>query len=464
MVQGLWKIVSVKDNKPVLTVIPKVEAVFNGTGADRIVVQMQKPETNNQDKIDQWEADDMQANGILNMYVDIEIRGMHMKDTSYETWQALLTQYGIPSSIVVRGLIHDMNNYTVVDHVRKGKDFPAQLEELSGLMTKVHSAGHSIEQMQRVILITEALSPKWKQMVDAAMVARVFKDVDTTIRLLTQKHDADQSAKKAHTAMPAKITGLQRYTPKPQNQGQQQQPRPGPSNQTARIQKNTQKQPANAGAPAPTAEQKQKKKAINKARKDRKKANRAAMATLQAEDTDGVLIDRMSNIALTVADSGALFFNERSFMALMAENDASIGQDERAADGLLSEETEMLILNKGKRPASTSSLADWLEQTRASHSRINTPPATAPSTPPPTLISTSPSSMGYTDDEDEDVSLKTTVTRRSPVESGDWMDNYPGDGSIRLVIRNHDPSETELEDGPLPVPPPRSVSAAPISL
>ena len=79
------------------------------------------------------------------------------------------------------------------------------------------------------------------------------------------------------------------------------------------------------------------------------------MAALQAEDADGVLIDHMSDITLTVADSGV-------------------------ADGLLSEETEMLILNKGKRPASTSSLADWLEKTRASHSCINTLPAMAPST------------------------------------------------------------------------------------
>ena len=175
---------------------------------------MQKPETGNQDKIDKWEEDDMQANSLLNMYVDIEIRRMHMKDTSYDTWQALLAQYGTPSSIAVHGLLHNMNNYTVVDHVRKGKDFPAQLEELSGLITKVHNAGHIIEQVQRVIIITEALSTKWKHMVDAAMVAGVFIDVDTTIRLLTQKHLADQSVKKAHSAMPAKITGLQRYTPK----------------------------------------------------------------------------------------------------------------------------------------------------------------------------------------------------------------------------------------------------------
>ena len=376
-----------------------------------------------------------------------------MKPMSHETWTALKTQYGTPSSVAVHGLLHDMNNYTIVDHVRNGKDFPAQLEELSGLMTKVASAGHPIEQVQRVIILTEALPARWRHMVDAAMVAGVFTDVATTIRLLTQKYLADKSAKKAHTAMPAKITGLQCFTPKPQNQGQQQQPRPGPSNQTARTQKNTQKQPANAAALAPTAEQKQKKKAINKARKERKKAKQAAMATLQVEDADGVLIDRMSDVALTVADSGALYFNERSFTALMAENDASIGQDERAADGLLSEETEMLILNKGKRPASTSSLADWLEQTRASHSKINTPPATAPSTPPPNLISTSPSSMGYTDDEDEDVKPKIVVRRPSPVESGEWMENYPGDRSIRLVIRNPDPSEAELEDGPLPVPP-----------
>ena len=133
-------------------------------------------------------------------------------------------------------------------------------------------------------------------MVDAAMVAGVFKDVDTTIRLLTQKHNADQSAKKAHTAMPAKITGLQHYMPKPQNQGQQQQPRPGPSNQTACTQK--------------------------------------------------------------ICKSNLLI----------------------------------------------------------------------------------------------------------PVESGEWLENYPGDRSIRLVVRNPDPAETELEDGPLPVPPPRSVSAEPISL
>ena len=284
MVQGLWKIVKGDTVKPTLTPTSAVPAVLSSDG--KLVLQMQKPATDNQDKIDKWEEDNMSANGILNMYVDLEICGLHMKPTSNETWKALLAQYGTPSSVAVHGLMHDMNSYTVVDHVRKGKDFPAQLEELSGLMTQVHNAGHKIEQVQRVIILTEALSSKWKHMVDAAMVAGVFTDVDTTIRLLTQKHLADQSAKKAHTAMPAKITGLQCYMPKSQNQGQQQQLRPGPSNQAAHTQKNTQKQPANAGAPAPTAEQqKQKNKARNKARKDRKKAKQAAMASLQAEQT-----------------------------------------------------------------------------------------------------------------------------------------------------------------------------------
>ena len=100
MVQGLWKIVKGDTPKPTLTQIPKVDAVFGGTN-NMLVLQMQKPATNNQDKIDKWEEDDMQANGLLNMYVDIEIRGMHMKDTSHETWTALLTQYGTPSSIAV---------------------------------------------------------------------------------------------------------------------------------------------------------------------------------------------------------------------------------------------------------------------------------------------------------------------------------------------------------------------------
>ena len=51
MVQGLWKVVNGTAKKPVLTKIPKVAAVLGGTNND-LVLQMQKPETDNQDKID----------------------------------------------------------------------------------------------------------------------------------------------------------------------------------------------------------------------------------------------------------------------------------------------------------------------------------------------------------------------------------------------------------------------------
>ena len=153
MIQGLWNIVKgeAPGLKPTLVTTAAVPAVLSTDG--KLVLQMQKPATNNQEKIDKWEADDMSANGTLNMYVDIEIRGLHMKPTSHKTWEALKAQYGTPSSVAVCGLLHDMNNYTIVDHVRNGKDFPAQLEELSGLMTKVASAGHPIEQVQRVIIL-----------------------------------------------------------------------------------------------------------------------------------------------------------------------------------------------------------------------------------------------------------------------------------------------------------------------
>ena len=102
---------------------------------------------------------------------------------------------------------------------------------------------------------------------------------------------------------------------------------------------------------AQTDEQK-KKKAANKARKDKKKVKRAALAALQAEvdaedaeDADVILIDSIGDMALTAVDVPSLNFNKRSFIALMAENDASIGQNERAADGL----------------------ADWLERTMSEH-------------------------------------------------------------------------------------------------
>ena len=62
-----------------------------------------------------------------------------------------------------------------------------------------------------------------------ATVSGTFKDVDTTIKLLMEKYLHDKSLKKAHSAMPAKITGLQCYMPKPQNQGQQNQSQPRPS-------------------------------------------------------------------------------------------------------------------------------------------------------------------------------------------------------------------------------------------
>lgn len=146
--------------------------------------------------------------------------------------------------------MHDMNNYKVVDHVRDGKNFPAQLEELQGIITKVHNAGHLIDITQRIIIITEVLPNKWQSMTDSAMVAGIFTDVNTTIQLLTQKYNTDQSLKKSHSAMPAKISGLNRYMPKPQkNQGQNQsKPRPS-TQQMACTQKNTQKQqkPANVG-------------------------------------------------------------------------------------------------------------------------------------------------------------------------------------------------------------------------
>ena len=72
MIQGLWKIVNGDTVKPTLTQIPKVDAVFGGTN-NTLVLQMQKPATDNQDKIDKWEEDNMSANGTLKMYVDIEI-------------------------------------------------------------------------------------------------------------------------------------------------------------------------------------------------------------------------------------------------------------------------------------------------------------------------------------------------------------------------------------------------------
>ena len=100
MVQGLWKLVEGKATKPALKKIPKVPAEMGGTNKD-IVIQMQKLETDNQDKIEKWEEDDMQANGILILYVDIEIREKYQKDTAAETWEAIKLQFGTPSSIAI---------------------------------------------------------------------------------------------------------------------------------------------------------------------------------------------------------------------------------------------------------------------------------------------------------------------------------------------------------------------------
>ena len=88
MVQGLWKIVKGETIKPVLTKVPKVDAVLGGT-SNSLVLQIQKPETDNQDKIDKWEEDGMQANGILILYVDLEIHKKYQKDTSAEMWEAI---------------------------------------------------------------------------------------------------------------------------------------------------------------------------------------------------------------------------------------------------------------------------------------------------------------------------------------------------------------------------------------
>ena len=189
MVQGFWNIINGKETKPTLVQIPAVPAQFAATNKD-VVIQMQKPVSDNQDKINKWEEDDMQANGILILYVDLEIHEKYQKELSNATWEAIKTQYGTPSSIAIRTLMHEMNLYTVVDNVRNNKDFPAQLTELNGIISRLVQAGHKIEEEQRVITITEALTPKWKNMVDAAMLSGIFKDADTTIRHLTGHYNS----------------------------------------------------------------------------------------------------------------------------------------------------------------------------------------------------------------------------------------------------------------------------------
>ena len=165
-----------------------------------------------------------------------------------------------------------------------------------------------------------------------------------------------------------------------------------------------------------------------------------------AEDADVILIDSMGEMALTATDAPSLNFNERSFVALMAENDASIGQNERAADGLAS-----------------GSLAQWLEQMCLHRERLNTPPVSVPSTPPPELIVESLSSMGYTDDE-SDHGLSIHNTRQIP--DIDSLNREEQEVvrilSGQLTVRNPDPSVLS-EARPLPVPPPRS-ETAPIKL
>ena len=77
MVQGLWKIVKGDTKKPVFTSIPEVPAVFGGAN-NAMVVQMRKAEMDNQDKIDKWEEDDMQANGICGYRNPQEISERHL--------------------------------------------------------------------------------------------------------------------------------------------------------------------------------------------------------------------------------------------------------------------------------------------------------------------------------------------------------------------------------------------------
>ncbi len=99
--------------------------------------------------------------------------------------------------------------------------------------------------------------------------------MDIAIKYLTDRWLGDKARKQQlHHAMPAKITGLQCFTPRPQ-QNQRQAPnqsRPAPSNQQARTNKpNTQTAPANAGAKT-DEEKKKAKKASNQRRKAHKKA------------------------------------------------------------------------------------------------------------------------------------------------------------------------------------------------
>ena len=150
----------------------------------------------------------------------------------------------------------------------------------------------------------------------------------------------------------------------------------------------------------------------------------------------------MGEMALKAVDVPSLNFNERSFTAFMAENDGSIGQNERAADGL----------------ADTSSLASWLNQTCIRFGTVdNTPPITAPNTLPPTLIV---SSMGYTDDEsDRGLSIHFTWEVFRPTDPSDEEEQEViRQLSGPLTVRNPDASVLS-EARPLLVLPPRSESA-----
>ncbi len=158
MVQGLWLIVFDKKKKPTLTTIAAVAAVMSSTTPAH-VIQMQKPATDNQVDIDKWVEDDMQANGLIVLYMDIEIHEKSMKDTAAKTWKAIEAQFGKLSQIAVNTLYNEMTNYKIFDSKQDGKDFPQQLAHKSSLMSRAYIAGHKLEEAQRVIILTSALSP-----------------------------------------------------------------------------------------------------------------------------------------------------------------------------------------------------------------------------------------------------------------------------------------------------------------
>ena len=91
---------------------------------------------------------------------------------------------------------------------------------------------------------------------------------------------------------------------------------------------------------------------------------------------------------------------------------------------------------------------------RSEREHLVMPPVTAASTPPPELIVESPSSIGYTDNSDDNLLIHLN---KDELEVARQLRN-------QLIVTNPDLASPQTGTRPLPVPPPKSETAPPTTL